>query len=173
MLDNSLNISHYLSRHKDPFPVIRVLLSYPLCNWVNEYFLSTRDFEGGIFFVSYCRSIISANMKRITPCELQKWDKYLIVLKLNMLDHLNLWQEYIDYFDTEFDSKLYNLRGLYKERYDIIKRKLIREKAGANTEYLKRHQACRLTEDEIRMRYEAIINRLNALIKDYSKPRPV
>jgi L-rhamnose mutarotase len=173
MQDNKLDISHYLSRHKDPFPVMKVLLSYPLCNWINEYFLYTRDFEGGLYFVNYCRSIISANMKSIAPCELQKWDKYLIVLKLNMLDLLNLWQEYIDYFDTVFDSKLCNLRGLYKERYDIIKRKLIRKNTGANVEHLKRHQACRLTEYEIKMRYEAIINRLNSLIKDYSKPRLV
>lgn len=101
---------------------------------------------------------------RIKPYEYQKWDKYLIVLKLNMLDHLNLWQEYIEYFETISDSKMYSLQELYKERYDIIKHKLIRKKAGANIEYLKRHQANRLTEDEIRIRYEAIINRLNYLI---------
>lgn len=164
MLDESLNMSSLLSRYKDPFPVMKVLLSYPLCNWVSEYFICTRDFEGGLYFVNYCRNIVSANLKRITLYELQKWDKYLIILKLNMLDHLNLWQEYLDYFDIVFSSKLYSLHSLYSKRYDIIKRKLIREKTGANVEYLKRHQACRLTEYEIRMRYEAIINRLNYLM---------
>lgn len=162
MLDKDLDLSNYLTQYKDPFPAMKVLLSYPLCNWVNEYFNYTRDFESGLYYISYCRSIIEANREQISPSEYAKWDRYLITLKLNMLDHLNLWEEYIEYYDSLIDSKPYI--SYLAVRYEIIKRKLNRKSMGKNTEHLKRHQAYMLNEEEMKARYDAIINKLNFLI---------
>lgn len=162
MIDKELDLSHYLIQYKDPFPVMKALLSYPLCNWVNEYFNYTRDYESGLNYVRYCRDIIEVNKEQISPSEGEKWDMYLITLKLNMLDRLNLWQEYIEYFDSLIDKKTY----LYylSARYEIIKRKLNRKNIGKKTDHLKRHQSYMLTEEEMKLRYEAIINKLNFLI---------
>lgn len=190
-LENSnLNLYQYIKKYDNPFNVIKAILSYPINNWVNEYFLYTRDFEGGIFFVEYCYSVINYNYNHTPANKYEKWDIYLIMLKLNMLDHLNHWEKYIEYFDLVLttrpyrvriyaqNSKYINMRYIISEhgdflyvhflwvadrRYEIIKRKISRERAGKRIEHLKRQQACLLSEDEIKIRYETIINRLNYL----------
>ncbi len=197
MLDNSLDVSHYLSQQQDPFPAMKALLSYPLCNWVNEFFLITREYERGLYFVNYAYSIIYANGHRISPATYEKWDKQLIIRKLVMLDYSNKWSEYITFFNEVLTSRTYSttfsitskdkIHEMYifsedefyikahflcflEERYNITLRKLEREKAGKKTGHLRRHHKFMLSEEEAAIRYEAIIKKLNYLLTSTQTP---
>lgn len=191
MLENDYSISHYLSHHKDPFPVMKALLSYPLWNWTSQYFLYTREYEKGLDFIEHAYSIIYANGHRVSPSEYEKWDSKLIIKKLVLLDYMNSWDEYIEYFDEVFDTKKYsitysntvkeNIQDKYiisedeqylyvhflwsmNERYTIFCRKSNRQKAGKKTDHLRRHHKYMLPEDEVKRRFEAIINKLHYVV---------
>lgn len=191
-MTDEYNLFSYLIKLKDPLPNLRVLLSYPLCNWVNEFFLTTRNYYSGLKFTDYANEIICNNTDRITPGEYERMDKKLTTYKLVMLDFLNDWDEYINLFDNTLANKKYyvlypkhaqkHIKDKYillddgyfisahflcfmDKRYSIINRKLSRQKVGKSTEHLRRHHQYMLSDEEIEKRYKAIINKLEILIR--------
>lgn len=97
----------HIWQYKYPFLVLRLLLSYPLCNWTAEYYLRSREYETGLEFIRFARKILDANVGRIPALELEIYDRKLITMNLVLLDYLNRWNSYIEYFDSTLASKPY------------------------------------------------------------------
>ena len=157
------NLPANLVQFKDPLPGLRLLLSYPLCNWVVEFFLRSREYEKGLEFISYAYAVMGVNIDNIPEQEYTRWEKQLTRMTLTLLDYMNSWEAYIDYYDQSLASKPYIQAS--KQRYEIIRRKLARQAAGKSVEHLKRHGRAMLTEEELNNRYAEIINKLEWLMK--------
>ncbi|TCX51983.1 MULTISPECIES: hypothetical protein [unclassified Dehalobacter] len=187
------NLAAQISQFKDPFLGLRLLLSYPLCNWVAEFFLRSREYEKGLEFIGFAQSVIEHNSGLIPELESEIYDRKLITMNLVLLDYLNRWNSYIEYFDQALASKPYTIQYkkenqpavkekyivaedsrfvqvhfLYplNERYNITCRKLARQNAGKSVEYLKRHSRAMLPEVEVNRRYTEIIDKLNWLLNN-------
>ncbi|MDK2801584.1 MAG: hypothetical protein PWQ70_3203 [Clostridiales bacterium] len=182
----------YLKKYIDPLIALKELLSYPLCNFVHEFFTYTRNYESGLDFADYCYSILEINKDKLTDKEFEQFDKLLITLRLSMLDYLNRWGEYISYYENILSTKNYlltydksrndpdfNKYVVYEDerykyvhflyavshRYEIIKRKFNKWLNGKNVEHLKRHQQDRLSDTELQERIESIFARLDMYLR--------
>ena len=182
----------YLREYKDPFTACKLLLNYPLINFVSQYFSRMRNYEEGLDFVDYSYRIFELNKYKLSDKEFEDFDRKLINYRLSMLDGLNLWQEYISLYEDTLATKKYyytycksrndpefnkfvayedknykyvHFLYLSNRRYQIIKRKFDKWLKGKTVEHLKRHQQNRLTDNELQQRYEEIINCLNIMLK--------
>lgn len=185
-------LQDYLKRYKDTYISVKALLSYPLCNFVNEFFTYTRNYESGLDFTDYCYRILEMNRDKLNDKEFECLDKILIRLRLSMLDYLNRWGEYISYYENILSTKNYlltydkgrndpdfNRYVVYEDkdykyvhflyvgsyRYEIIKRKFSKWLNGKNVEHLKRHQQDRLSDTELQERIESIFTRLDMYLR--------
>ena len=185
-------IQNYLKKYQDPFTTVKMILSYPLWDYVSEFFTYIRNYEDGLDFVDYCYNVLEINRDKLTDKEFEHFDRTLIGLKLSMLDYLNRWGEYISYYenllsennylltyaksrnDAEFNKYVVYEDNSYKYvhflyvgsyRYKIIKRKFTKWLQGKNVEHLKRHQQDRLSENEIQERLDSIFIRLAMYIR--------
>ncbi|MDR1668339.1 MAG: hypothetical protein LBR76_00085 [Oscillospiraceae bacterium] len=178
---NTLTPFDQLDTPLDRLNTLRALLSYPLINWVSQFFSRTRDGQTELYFVQYCRAIIEENEGELGEEELEFFDKVLIGYQLGAYDRLNWWQEYVDFFNLARRSKRYTKAfakradhpgmdeyllwedGNYKHvhflffvrhRYEVIQRKLERLISGKSTKHLERHQIEDLTEEQVKSRHE-------------------
>lgn len=182
MRNNNLADNNYVTiKDTDRLEMLHVLLSYPLINYLHQFFNSTRSWDVELNFVQYCRKIISKNIGKLTEKEIEDFDKSLIYCEFNALDRLNFWDEYIFLFnhylkekqysvcycrfrsDPVFDSyilyqddtnKYVHFLYLTHRRYETICRKQKRLLDGKSTEYLKRHQKLQLNDNDLKERYE-------------------
>lgn len=173
------NLSQIIG-YTDKLSMLRALLSYPIINWVSQFFSRTRSAETKLYFVEYCRDIIKQNRDKISEDEYAEYDQALIHYELSAYDRLNLWDEYIILFEKTLEEKSYTMKYsasrddpvfnsyvlrqdrnckyvhfLYTSdrRYNIIRRKQKRMEDGKTVEHLKRHQQDRLSEEELSARY--------------------
>ncbi len=185
-------LQEYLKKYRDPFTSIKAILSYPLWNYVPQFFTYTRNYESGLDFVDYCYSILENSKDKLTDKEFEQFDKLLITLRLSMLDYLNRWGEYISYYENILSTKNYlltydknrnnpdfNKYDVYEDerykyvhflyavshRYEIIKRKFNKWLNGKNVEHLKRHQQNKLSDTELQERIELIFTRLDMYLR--------
>ncbi len=185
------NLTGYIAQQNDPLPGLRLLLSYPLSNWTAEYFLRSREYDRGLEFVDFARAVLARNAGRIPALESEVYDRKLITMNLVLLDYLNRWNSYIEYFDQALTSKPYfiqykkelqpavnekyiiaadirfvRVHFLYPldQRYSITCRKIVRRDAGKSVEHLKRHSRSMLPWEEVDRRYAQIIGKLDWLL---------
>lgn len=131
-----------------------ILLSYPMANFTSQYFIRTRDYDKGLQFVNKCQYIISTNKTSISCENLEKWELYLLTLKLALLDYSNDWEAYVELYNKE---PTLSSHPAIAKRHGIICRKLARKRAGKPIEHLKRHQKERLTLSEQERRYAEML----------------
>lgn len=183
------NISNYSSSHsKDSkFELIVSVLDSNLMLLFNEIFKKTRRYELGIDFYNVCQKELNSNKDKIEAWKYDLYQEDLIQLKLEMLDYLNEWDEYISFtneiLDTLFIECRFNFyiqdvneRYIIKDntgtqrihflcrfekRYDIISRKVLRRNAGKTVKHLERHQQDRLSLEEIEHRYKIVVDFFN------------
>lgn len=175
-----MNSDFYSVSNSNALKTVKVLLSYPLNNWVSQYFVRTRSYHSELEFITKSYHILECNRDSITSKEYEAFDRYLIGLKLSALDNLNRWNDYIAFYDYVRNNKAYvtkyskfkdypdiNAFVLYEDlnykyvhflygfrRYDIIKRKLKRHTSGKTTNHLKKHQQDKLAEVEYQKRLD-------------------
>lgn len=174
-----------------PLDVVRILLSYPYCDFVNQVFKRTREYEAGLYFADFCYAVIGENVGIISEKEFFAWDKMLINLKLNMFDYLNYWNDYVSLYDYVLQSKEYtytvgqplepektfgeHLKGydnngnclvdfsyVFQKRYELIKYKQQKLLNGELIGNMLRHQKEMLS-------YEERVNRYNVLLQTFKK----
>lgn len=152
-----------ITGYSDKLAMLRSLLTYPMINWVSQFFSRTRSGDAELYFVDYCRGVILQNMDKISGDEFLKYDRVLIYYELSAYDRLNLWHDYIRLYEDTLSKGIHSLDAL-KPRYEIICRKQKRADEEKTVEHLRRHQQKALTEDELNTRY-AELGRLFEYIK--------
>lgn len=176
-----LFLNDRLEYKKDKFPVVIDALDHYLVLF-KAVFVRARYFELGLTFYDICLQEIEANRDKIEDWKYDRYQEYLIDLKLEMLDYLNEWDEYIafsnwvienvkmpytfnrpEYIDKRYfynnDSDGEQIHFLLRQsdRYEIITRKIERRKCGKSIDHLKRHQQVELTYDQIEYRYNMVL----------------
>lgn len=144
-----------LSATPNKVPILRRLLSYPYVNFVSQVFTRTREYEAGIFFCDICDKMLAEYPDACTKSETEKWNGYLVALRLCMYDYMNDWYAYISLYEAEYLSSYFHPNNA---RYRIIKRKYERLKSGATVNHLRRHEKERLPEAERKRRYLKLLN---------------
>ncbi len=188
MNENSLGIPFFkdLKNQISEWDALIILLKYPMWNTVNSFFNRLRKFEEGLSFAEYSLDLVESNKEKLGKREFETYCTQLIFLKLNMMDCLNLWREYIEEYDRLLSDKNYYFTYQYSlERndpvfnkfivkqdnrykyvhflylqnyvYEKIKRKLDKWLKWKNVEHLKKHQRDELSDEEIVRRYEEIM----------------
>ncbi|MCD7947291.1 MAG: hypothetical protein LUG13_03200 [Oscillospiraceae bacterium] len=110
--DHALSIREFESalRAKNELTAVRLLLSYPLVNWVSQYFSRTRAADRQLDFINLCRSIIDRHREKLADAEYEHFDRYLLLSKLAAFDRLNLFYEYIKLFEYIREHYTYSIR---------------------------------------------------------------
>lgn len=191
-----MNSDFYSVSNSNALKAVKALLSYPLNNWVSQYFVRTRSYRSELDFISKCYHILECNKDSITRNEYEAFDRYLIGLKLSALDKLNRWNDYIAFYDYILKNKAYvtkyskfkddqniNAFVLYEDldykyvhflygfrRYDIIKRKLKRKTSGKSTNHLKKHQQDKLAEEEYQKRLDEMYHCFLRIANSQNRP---
>lgn len=177
---NSINL--YKSGNR--FDLVISVLDTSLGLLFGEVFKSTRYYNLGLDFYYICQEEIQKHKEEIEPWKYNSYQEELISLKLEMLDCLNEWDEYIsftheildtifienrlNFFISDVDER-YIIRSKngkrkihflckYETRYDIIRRKIFRRNAGKSVGHLKKHQQSELTYEEIERRYKTVVD---------------
>ncbi len=174
----------------DRLGALRVLMTYPMIQWVNHNFSRTRDGATELYFVRYCRGIIEESGAELSAEEVESFDRELTHFELSAYDRLNWWQEYVVCFEEARSHKQYTIEyaawanhpGMEKyllwqtmghkhvhflfashQRYEIVKRKLDRLNSGKTTKHLERRQMEDLTEEQLNKRYIELLRLFNFL----------
>lgn len=153
----------------------------------------TRNYEYGLVLAEILLATLEDKRNEITNTEYRRWRPDFISFKLDMLDRLNYWSEYIEYFkkvrkttdffglycqnpDTApdrfgsyllgYDGKYQHVHFLYlhHRRYEIIKRKHNKMLQGKDVEHLRCNQQDRLTDKEIEHRIRTVFGLVEAEI---------
>jgi len=88
-----------------PVQALRLLFSYPYCNLISQFHFKTREYETGLLFVDRCRDLLEWHSAEIPKEECQRIERDVTFLELALYDALNLWQEYLDFFERIFREK--------------------------------------------------------------------
>ena len=88
---------------------IKKVLSAPLSGWIKKYFIRTRNYELGIYFVGTCRMLIGICSSSFSHSEYIDFDVTLTYMYLDMLDYANQWYKYVQEFDFCRKNKQYAL----------------------------------------------------------------
>lgn len=190
--EHSLKLLDSLVEGLDYLQAVRLLLSYPLVNFVSQCFGRTRDGEALLRFVSICRWVLDANAGELGADEAEFFDRYLICCELGAYDRLNEFYNYILTFEEARANKRYadqylksrndevfNRYVLYESenakhvhflygfnrRYEIIKRKWKKQMAGNLPYSMLRHQKEDLSESELEKRFAELRNLLYQMTK--------
>lgn len=195
MMDNivSHDLTNQIKTSKDPFLCVKILLSTSLWSFVQEYYAYLCVITQVMDFINYSVSVLDNNADRLSDTERRRYFIQLSTFTLFLLDRLNLWDEYINFFEKLLEKKdcflkynlplkisvdpvyiisendcVINVHFLYfiDKRYKITKSKLVKQSQWKSVEHLKRHQKSRLSQNEIDRRYKIIIDRLFAILKD-------
>lgn len=190
MINNMMSLPK-LNDKGSRFDLVISVLDTPLFILFEEIFKKARYYELGLDFFYICQDELQKNKEQIEDWVYDIYQADLISLKLEMLDYLNRWDEYISYtheiLDTLFiENRLnfyidsVNKRYIIKDkkgrrrihflckfenRYDIITRKIRRRNAGKSTAHLERHQQDRLSYEEIERRYKMVVDFFNLCYK--------
>jgi len=184
-LDDSLKLFTDLSVGKDYLGAVRAILSYPLINFVGQYFGRTRDGEAQLHFVSLCRDVINSNIEKLTASEAEEYQKIFLYNELAAYDRLNEFHNYIALFDyvrvnlsytqcyaKSRNDEAFNKYVLYEDerykyvhflytcdsRYQVIKRKHKKQMDGSLPRTMLRHQQEELEPSELECRFEELRN---------------
>ena len=155
--------------YTDKLQLLRALLSYPYINWVSQFFSRTRNAETELYFVDYCREIITYHRGEISEKEYRGYDHALIRYELSAYDRLNRWEEYIAFYEQAVSEG--RLQSYSWDRYPIICRKQKRLEAEKNVEHLKRHQQSGWTDEELDKRYAEMERLFEYMKRRYSTGR--
>lgn len=183
-MQSDLTNSPALYKSENRYDLVLSVLDTSLGLLFLEVFKNTRYYDLGLEFYYICQEEIQKHKDQIEPWKYDSYQEELISLKLEMLDCLNEWEEYISFtheiLDTVFIENRLNffLKNVderyiikdkngrrkihflckYENRYDIIRRKIFRRNAGKSVEHLKKHQQSELTYEEIERRYKTVID---------------
>lgn len=159
-------------------------------------FQRMRNYEQGLLLAEDLLDFLHKNANQITQQERNKWEPDFIGFKLQMLDYLNYWRDYIAYFNEvrkstrffcEYSSDaaaaqerfgtyllgyengrfMVHFLYLHDHRYQIICRKYQRQIHGKSTAHLCRHQQELLSDEEVERRNEEVIDRTVLAILEY------
>ena len=125
------NISNYSSSHsKDSkFELIVSVLDSNLMLLFNEIFKKTRRYELGIDFYNVCQKELNSNKDKIEAWKYDLYQEDLIQLKLEMLDYLNEWDEYISFTNEILDTLFIECRFNFYIQ-DVNERYIIKDNTG-------------------------------------------
>jgi len=193
-IDTSLAIFGAINIKKDRLKAVRAILSYPLINWVSQYFSRTRDADGELMFVSFCNEVLNAEKGKLMNREWEQCDRALIHYELSAYDRLNEFDKYIELFNACRRDKPYtitysknrndeiiNKYVLYEDqvykyvhflygvdfRYQIILRKYEKQRKGKLPDTMLRRQMEDLTPEEYDLRIEQLQKLLDYIISRY------
>jgi hypothetical protein len=109
-----------LAGYTDNLAALRFLMSYPITNWVSQYFTRTRSQEAQLRYVEYCRAIFEQSVDKIEPhkpdpfhfgaarkSEYERFDRTLLGHEFCAYDRLNRWHDYICLFEKTLREKHY------------------------------------------------------------------
>lgn len=155
-----------------------------------------REYQLGLEMAEGSLQLLDGNRKLLTEKEYADWTRQLMLMRLEMLDRLNEWAEYIEYFEglsALHDDRYISLgyfagnesevhrpyimrrekEGFYVHflyfadyRYQIICRKYARQQQGRPVEHQKRHQRDRLTDEELIRRADEYFERYDIDMRD-------
>lgn len=188
MRDNNA-LSEIIIRHKDnrlpasSLDLVLSVLETPLSILFQDVFIRTRYFDLGLVFYDICQGELIPHKDQFEDWQFARHQRYLVTLKLKMLDYLNLWDEYLTFTHLALETMQYpyilnvtrpvdpiyfyidedgeqQIHFLYQQgiRYQQINRKVARRNAGKNTDHLLRHQQDELTDAEIERRYKVVVD---------------
>lgn len=103
----SLFLSSIKNKHPSQIEALRILVGTSLWYIIHDYFISTREFEQGLEFEQICNNIMVTHENEVANEEKTDWKIKLIGFRLEMLDRLNHWEDYVSCFESYLDSKLY------------------------------------------------------------------
>ena len=185
--DFDLALLKYISREKDPLNAVLSFLSQDGINWTSQFFSRMRAWQECLQFVAFCRSILGEHRTDLPTSEMNRLDAALISYELAAYDGLDLWESYVELFERTRREKAYtityaNYRNdetfnqyvlredskhkyvhflyLSDHRYQIIKRKLERKRAGRSTSHLQRQKQTQLTQFEYDERHKEMMGLL-------------
>jgi hypothetical protein len=174
MIDKYTQIEIYaeIVGYKDKLEMLRAVLSYPIINWVTQFFSRTRCADVQLGFIECCREIIESRRDELSDEEYEDFDGKLVSYELHAYDRLNLFADYVHVFRETQSEKPYAVKFLSERRYDIIHRKWEKYESGMNIEHLKKHHQDRLTDEELASRFEEM-KRLFEFIKQRHSSKTV
>ncbi len=117
----------------DKFQVVDKLLSYPMINFINQFFSRTRNYWLCLNFVDICREIIEhyKSIGYVSSKRYEELDRIQIGYELNSYDHLNLWDLYIQMYEELKNKKYINkypvTNQYLSENQDFLKNVLYKD----------------------------------------------
>lgn len=183
-----------LSKSQKHLQAVQLMLSYPMCNWVSQYFGRTRDANAELHFIAFCRDILLRDKEKLKRADWAIYDQRLINYELSAYDQLNEFDCYISLFEYARKNLTYTLTYsksrtdddfnkyvLYEDchykyvhflylshhRYEIIKRKKARQDVGKLPKTMLRHQIEDLDTSELNSRMDSLTRLLNKIAKYY------
>lgn len=179
----------YLQRQRDTVAALRLVFVLGLWDYIPITYSKCRNYEGGLALAEYLDWVMVTNTHRIAAQEYEEWDSRVVFLKLDMLDGLNRWLDYIEYYEEMRQSKRYctplksfdepvgDYKGYivganenfelihflyqYRRPYEAIKQKYAKWRAGGKVGNLRRHSQSELTEADIQDRLAFITMQLD------------
>ncbi|MDR2933336.1 MAG: hypothetical protein LBV27_09550 [Oscillospiraceae bacterium] len=179
----------YLKKQDDIVHALRTVFVHNIWDFIPMTYQKTRDFEGGLALAEYLTNEITLQRKRISKEEFERWDSELVYFKLNMLESLNRWKDYIEYFElcrhqknyntpygsvgeptdeyhdyiTHSDKEFHYVHFLFQQsgQYESVKKKFDKWRSGKKVGNLMRHQQDRLSDEEIQQKLQFITGLLD------------
>lgn len=153
-------------RGEDFVSMMRAVFKDKLFLPIAEVYRYTRTYEQGLSVAAYLIEALNECIDQVTAAEWNEWMACFLYLHLNMLDYLNLWDDYIACFDQircamsegQLDERY--MHFFSSSRYEIIQRKLYKKKQGYKLGNLLRHQQNQLSKEEIDYRFERVLQLL-------------
>lgn len=191
-MDNFLINFHAVNtQDKKTFELLKKLFTnYRYCNTFFEIISRTRNYEYALSLCDLFDQILEFHRDSLNKDSFVNIDNGIIDLRLMCLDCSDRWFRYLDYFETTFLEKRYEITysldcaidrfGRYLIRSDeynhyvhflylsddrrsIIQRKAERQVNGKNTSHLKHHTQDELSDMEIERRYKEILEYANLI----------
>ena len=104
-MDNQSLLNLPLAVRETALDAMRFLFSYPYSNLLPQMISRTREFEDGFVFSKRCRELLEIYHFDLPFEEYHKIECDVTFLELSLLDDLNRWQEYLDYFEIIYAEK--------------------------------------------------------------------
>lgn len=124
-----------LSNPEDSYTALK-LMSYPACNYVEEYFYYCREYESGIRFALTCRTFLDNIPEGNRDKNFYYAYENTYCLQLEMLDCMNRWAEYISVYESYFPEHPDNTYNSFRYE-EICKRQELLEHGKNITKYLR------------------------------------
>lgn len=117
-MNNFIEKFQFLDPYSDKLQLINKLLSYPMINFVSQFFTRTRNYWLFLDFTENCKKIINYynDQNKISQERYEELDRILIGYELASYDYLNLWNLYIQMYN-ELKNKRYIDKYSIKNQY--------------------------------------------------------